>query len=197
VSEAVCRPLIEVLAEVPDFRKSQGRRHPLPSILALICAAMLCGYKSYGAIAEWGRLYGQDLVNQLGFKNGKPPSVGTLHTVLRHLDKQALETCLWKWAETALAQLPKTSDLTAIAMDGKTLRGSAKQGACDVHLLSAVSHGLGLTLYQSPVDDKTNEIKAVEEVLAHLILEGRIVTVDALLTQKKIAQTIREKKGTT
>lgn len=158
---------------------------------------MLCGYKSYGAIAEFGVLYGHDLVRRLGFKNGKPPSVGTLHTVLRRLDKQALEACLGKWAECALAHLPKTSALPAIAIDGKTLRGSKKQGACEVHLLSAVSHGLGLTLYQAAVDDKTNEITAVEEVLAHLILEGRILTVDALLTQKKIAQTIRKKKGTT
>ena len=62
-----CRPLIEVLSEIPDFRKSHGKRHPLPSILALACVAMLCGYKSYSAIAEWGRNYGQHLVKALGF----------------------------------------------------------------------------------------------------------------------------------
>jgi hypothetical protein len=193
----MCRPLIEVLAEVPDFRKSRGKRHPLAAILALACAAMLCGYKSYGAIAEWGYLYGGELARKLGFKHGKTPSVGTLHTVFRHLDKQAFETCLGAWAEAALQQTSSPSGVRGIAIDGKSLRGSHKQGACDTHLLSAVSHGLGLTLFQQAVDDKTNEIKAVEEVLAHLILEGRIVTVDALLTQKEIASQIRAKGGTT
>ena len=56
------RPLIEVLAEIPDFRKNHGKRHPLVAILALACSAMLCGYRSYTAIAERGRHYGEQLV---------------------------------------------------------------------------------------------------------------------------------------
>ena len=197
MGEAICRPLVEVLAEVPDFRKSRGKRHSLAAILALSCAAMLCGYKSYGAIAEWGHLYGAELAQKLGFKHGKTPSVGTLHTVFRHLDKKAFEACLGAWAECALQHTRAKTPLQGIAIDGKTLRGSHKQGACDTHLLSAVSHGLGLTLYQHAVDDKTNEITAVKEVLSHLILDGRVITVDALLTQKSIAKDIRTKGGTT
>ncbi len=195
MSEMTCRPLIAVLAEVPDFRKSQGRRYSLASILALACAATLCGYKSYGAMAEWSQHYGRDLAQRLGFKDGKTPSVGTLHTIFRHLDKQALETVLCGWAESIVAQ--RQGKRKGIALDGKTLRGSAGQGALDVHLLSAVSHGLGLTVGQEAVDDKTNEIGAVQALLAALVIEGRIFTMDALLTQKTIAQTIVEKKGTT
>lgn len=116
--------------------------------------------------------------------------------MFRHLDKQALEACLGKWAECALQHTPTKTPLQGIAIDGKTLRSSHKQGACDTHLLSAVSHRLGLTLYQQGVDDKTNEITTITEVLSHLLLEGRVVTVDALLTQKHIAQQIRAKGGT-
>ena len=47
-----CIPLVEILAEIPDFRKAKGKRHSLSAILALACAAMMCGYQSYGAIAE-------------------------------------------------------------------------------------------------------------------------------------------------
>ncbi len=194
MSEQCCCPLVEVLAKVPDFRKSQGRRYPLPAILALACAATLCGYKSYGAMAQWGKNYGQGLAEALGFPRGKTPAVGTLHTVFRHLDKKALEQVLAAWANCVLTNLPPKSP-SALALDGKTLCGSKSQGACDVHLLSVVSHGLGLTLFQHAVCDKTNEITAAQTVLASLVLEGRVVTMDALLTQKAIAETIVAKGG--
>ena len=198
MTELHCRPLVEVLAEVPDFRKSQGRRYELGPVLTLACAAMLCGYTGYVAMAQWGKNYGQELAEALGFKNGKTPAVGTLFTIFSLLDKKALEEKLAEWAESVVnvvEQLPQKKD--AIAIDGKRLNGSAGQGACDVHLLSAVSHGLGLTLFQVAVSDKANEITAVQDVLKALVLEGRVVTVDALLTQKKVAQTIVEKGGTT
>ena len=88
------RPLVEVLSEVPDFRNSQGRRHPLGAVLALAFAATLCGYKSYGAMAQWGKNYGSELAAALGFKDGKTPSVGTLHAIFSNLDKRTLEAKL-------------------------------------------------------------------------------------------------------
>ena len=80
--------------------------------------------------------------------------------------------------------------LLAVALDGKRLRGSKKLGAAITHLLSAVSHGVGLTLYQVGVDNKTNEIPVTQELLKGLLIEGRVFTLDALLTQRQIAQTI-------
>src|SRR5256884_5375333 len=86
-------------------------------------------------------------------------------------------------------------DKAAVALDGKTLRGSQKQGAPGVHLLSALSHHLGLTLAQQAVDAKTNEITQVETVLRQLVLKDRVITMDALLTQRHVAQTIVDKGG--
>ena len=74
------RPVIEVLAEIPDLRSNHGKRHPLAALLALTCRAMLCGYRSYTAIAEWGRPYGAPLVQALGFPP-RSPCAATLHTV--------------------------------------------------------------------------------------------------------------------
>ena len=84
-----------------------------------------------------------------------------------------------------------------MAIDGKTVRGAKQQGALEVHLLSVLSQRLGLTLWQQAVADKTNEIGAIQEALAALVLEGRVVTMDALLCQREVARTIREKGGTT
>ena len=196
MADLLIRPLREALSEVPDFRSRHGRRYDLGSILCLSCVAMLCGYNSYGAMAEWSKNYGAALAEALGFRAGKTPSVGTLHTIFSHVDKVALEKALGAWVESILVQLPG-SQSAAISIDGKTLRSSKKQAAKESHLLSAVSHGLGLTLYQHGVDEKTNEIGAIDSLLSALVLEGRVVTVDALLTQKSIAQTITDKKGTT
>jgi hypothetical protein len=84
------RPLIEVFADIPDFRKARGKRHSLPAILALSCSAMLCGCRGYGAIAEWGRNYSTQLASALGFTH-KTPCAGTLFTIFGHLDREAFE----------------------------------------------------------------------------------------------------------
>ena len=186
-------PLIEILVEMPDFRKSRGKRHPLAAILALGCAATLCGARSYSAMADWGRNYGRALAQALGFTHAKTPCAATLYTVFSHLDVALFEHRLRQWAEQVLAAYPARPDQDeALAIDGKTERGSKKQGAAGTHLLSALSHRLGLTLAQLPVDDKTNETFAIEDLLDVLVLKGRIVTVDALHTQRFIAQTIRD-----
>src|SRR6266571_4987978 len=190
------QPLIEVFAEIPDFRCCRGKRHPLPAILSLACCAMLCGYRSYSAIAEWGRNYGANIAHALGFTHNTP-CAATLHTVFRHMDRDALEAKLGTWAEGIVASTPPAPSAgeAAVALDGKTLRGSHKQGAPGVHLLSALSHHLGLTLAQQAVDAKTNEITQVETVLRQLVLEGRVFTMDALLTQRHVAQTIVDNGG--
>jgi predicted transposase YbfD/YdcC len=190
------QPLIEVFAEMPDFRCRRGTRHPLPAILSLACCAMLCGYRSYSAIAEWGHHYGRGIAQALGFTHNTP-CAATLHTVFRRLNCDVLEAKLGAWAESIVAHtLPAPSaGVPTVALDGKTLRGSRKQGAPGVHLLSALSHHLGLTLAQQAVDDKTNEITQVEAVLRQLVLPGRVVTMDALLTQRHVAQTIVDAGG--
>jgi hypothetical protein len=194
---ATVRPLIEVLREVPEVRKRRGRRHPLEAILALACAAMLCGYRSYSAVAEWGRTYDAEFIRALGFTHQPTPCAATCFHVFRRLDRADLEARLGAWAETVLqaTAAPAETDLEAVALDGKSLRGSRKQGAPAAHLLSAVSHRLGLTLGQMGVDDKTNEIPVAAVLLAGLVLEGRVFTMDALLTQRAIAQNIVDGGG--
>src|SRR5688572_26772689 len=190
------KPLIEVFAEIPDFRRRQGTRHPLAAIFSLACCAMLCGYRSYSAIAEWGRNDGTGIAHALGLTH-QTPCAATLHTVFRHVERNTLEAQLGAWAEGVVATTPPAPSAgdAAIALDGKTLRGSRKQGAPGVHLLSALSHHLGLTLAQQAVDDKTNEITQVETVLRQLVLQDRVVTMEALLTQRHVAQTIVDGGG--
>jgi predicted transposase YbfD/YdcC len=190
------RPLVASLHEIPDPRYSRGRRHPLVAILALMCVAMLCGYRSYSAMAEWGRCYGQKLARALGFTHAKTPCAATLYHVLRQLDGNVVEATLGAWAASVLTALPPVpGELEALAIDGKTLRGSRKQGAPAVHLLSVLSPRLGLTLWQQAVADKTNEIPVLEDVLRELVVEGRVITVDALLTQRAIADRIVQGGG--
>ena len=193
---AQLQPLIEVFAQIPDFRCCRGKRHPLPAILSLACCAIWCGYRSYSAIAEWGRNYGARLAQALGFPHNTP-CAATLHTVFRYVDRDAVEATLGAWAQGVIVNPPAASSAgaAAVALDGKTLRGSRTQGAPGVHLLAALAHHLGLTLAQQAVDDKTNEITQVETLLHQLVLTGRVCTMDALLTQRHVAQTLVEAGG--
>src|SRR5205085_1589901 len=148
------------------------------------------------AIAEWGRNYGTGIAQALGFTHNTP-CAATLHTIFRHVDRDNLEERLGTWAESVVVSTPAASSAggVAVALDGKTLRGSKKQGAPGVHLLSALSHHVGLTLAQQAVDAKTKEITQVETVLRQIVLKARVVTMDALLTQRHVAQTIVDEGG--
>ena len=190
------RPLIEVFSDIADFRKPRGKRHPFSAILALACCAMLCGSRSYRAIAAWGRNDGTDIAQALGFTHNTP-CAATLHTILRGRDREAFEAKVGAWAERVVATAPAAPEAPEIAraVDGKTLRGSKKQGAPETHLVSVVAHRAGLTLMQEAVAAKTNESKEVETVFGQIALTGRIVTMDALLTQRQVAQTIVEAGG--
>lgn len=187
--------LFEALTAVPDFRRGQGRRYPLASVLCFGVVATLCGYKSYGAMSQWGDNYGSDLAKALGFANGRVPCVGTLFNVFSRVDKAALETALNGWAEACLSVLP--GEEAALAGDGKVLRGSLGQGAVETTLLSVVSQRLGLTVLQQAVPNATSEVGAMPDVLRALVLEGRVLTLDAAHTQKRTAQSIVEKGAIT
>lgn len=146
-------------------------------------------------MAEWGRNHGEAVVSALGFTQGAP-CAATLHRVLRALDRERVETVLGAWAEEIVGACPpRRGQPEGLSVDGKALRGSRKQGAPGTHLLSVLSQRLGLTLAQVAVDDKTNEIGAIQAVLRGLLLVGRVVTVDALLTQRAVAQTVVDAQG--
>ena len=76
-----------VLAELPACRSPRGKRHPLAALLALAWSALRCGYRSYTALAEWGRHYGAPLVHALGL-TPRAPCVAPLHPGLRRVERE-------------------------------------------------------------------------------------------------------------
>jgi predicted transposase YbfD/YdcC len=192
-------PLADVLADFPDFRDPRGVRHPLRAVLLLACVAMLCGATGESAIAEWAANYGARWRAPLGFTHPDGPSQSTVQRVFKGIDCTLLEARLAAWAVQVVACRPVPADapvpFEAMAIDGKTLRGSVKCGAQDAHLLSAFSQRLGVVLGQVAVPDKTNEITAIDDLLAQLVLTGWVVSVDALFTQQDLARTIRAAGG--
>ena len=167
------RHLIDILAEVPDPRNAKGKRHPLGAILALSVIAIMCGYRSYSAIAQWGRTYSPALIQALGFTRAQTPCAATLHNLFKRLDINKLEAVLSQWVTQTLQSVSGASGAMAVAIDGKTLRGSAKQNASVSHLLSVVSHQLGVTITQKAVDTKTNEIPISTEILSPLMSKAK------------------------
>ena len=138
----LAQSLPAVLASVPDPRGLRGRRHPLPAILTLAVCAMLCGARSLYAIHQWGRQQDAATVQAMGFTRPRTPAVGSLHTVFRRLDAAAFETALAQWSR---AGLPEGS---AIAVDGKALRGIHGQELPGVRLVAGYAHESSLVVGQ-------------------------------------------------
>lgn len=187
---------MDVFAAMPDFRKARGKRHPFQAIFALACCAMVCGARSSRAIADWGRNDGTRLAQALGFTHATP-CAAPLHTIFRHVNRDAFEAHLGAWADRVVGSLPAAPEMPgpAVALAGPTRRGSTTPGAPGTHLFSARAHQVGVTLAQHAVDDHTQELTVVETLFYQWVWEGRMVTMDALLTQRQVAQTIGDAGG--
>jgi hypothetical protein len=146
--------------------------------------------KSLTAIAQFGRDHGKALAHALGFTRGKTPAKSCLSELFRALDVDALEAALGRWLRARAGD-----GWEAVAIDGKTLRGSADGEVPGAHLLSAFAPAAGAVLGQLRVDAKTNEHKAALRLLGVLPLAGKVVAGDAMFTHRDVAAKVREGGG--
>jgi DDE_Tnp_1-associated/Transposase DDE domain len=181
-----CLSLVEAFNDVPDPRDRRGCRHPLPAVLSLTAVAILAGMKTLEAIAQFGRDHGAPLAHALGFRRAKTPTKSALSKLFRRLDVPAFEAALRRWI---LAR--QRDGWTAVAIDGKTLRGSRDGDAPGVHLLTAYAPAAAAVLGQLRVEATTNEHKAALRLLGVLPLEGKVVTGDAMFTHRDVAREVR------
>jgi hypothetical protein len=193
--------LLEALCTVPDPRSPLGRRHPLAGVLALLSVAAICGCRSVYAALQFGRDRCQELAHKLGLAKHGIPTDGMMSTLLRRLDLVAFERALEQWAATAFAAAgaePGAAEPQQIALDGKTLRGSQGHAIPGVHLLAAYAVRLGIVIKQVPAGankDEGGEIAAALRLLEGLVFQGKLITGDAIHTQRQLCGKIIEGQG--
>ncbi len=182
--------LMACLSELTDPRKpSNGTRHDFREILVIAICAVLSDSDGFDDIALWGRLKETWLRRFLVLRNGIP-SQDCFLRVFKALDPACFESMFRRWVGDVVGALGGT-----VAIDGKTLRGSADGDKPAVHMVSAFSTQLGLVLGQERVAGKSNEITAIPELLDALYVKGLLVSLDAMGCQREIAQKIRDKGG--
>ena len=181
--------LMERLRSVLDPRKPRGVRHPVATIVAIAVCAALSGARSFCAVAEWAQSLSPEALKKLGAKRRNPPSEPTIRRVLQRLDAQHLDEHISQWLREHCSLAGQ-----AVAVDGKTLRGSHDQGQKPFHLLSAVVHQTAVVVGQTAVGEKTNEIPKLCDLLDSIDLKEAVVTADALHTQAHTARYLVEHK---
>jgi hypothetical protein len=186
------------LATVPDPRDRRGVRHRLASLLSVAVCAVLAGARSLAAIGEWAADAPAEVLTALGVRVDpltgavRPPDESTVRRVLVGIDGDVLDAAVGAWLAglspvpaPPVAEPPTPRDpWPAVAVDGKTLRGSGDQTARPVHLLAAMRHDTTAVLGQVAVDGKSNEITAFRPLLTGLELTRTVVTADALCRRR-------------
>lgn len=190
--------LLAAFGSVPDPRRAASVTYPLPAMLALTVAALLCAQTSVLAIAEWAARQPSDLLEQLGFPTGQTPCQSTVHRLLGKLDAHALAAAL----RTAFARpAPHDRGAEGIAIDGKAQRGRLQfEGdRCPVHLLSAFCQDANLILAAEPIghggDKVEAELTVAPTVISQLDWQGRVLTGDALFCQRSLCQQVLDAGG--
>jgi predicted transposase YbfD/YdcC len=189
--------LLEMLAQVPDLRKRRGRRYELVFVLAVAACCALAGAKSYREIGDQAADLPQDVLARLGGRI-RPlkraiiaPGEKRIRTRIQAIDAGRLDQIIGGWLR-ALAHSGKLEPLlTAIAIDGKWLRGVLDG---QVKLFAAMLHEEKVIIAQHRIPDDTTETTQVRELLENVDLAGAVVTADAVNAQRDTAEYIAGKE---
>jgi len=182
----------DCFAELPDPRRSQGRRHKLIDILTIALCAVLCGADEFTEMEQFGETKEAWLRQFLELPHGIP-SHDTFGRIFAALDAPSFGRCFMSWVR----QLADLSEGAIVSIDGKVVRRSYDAAAqCPaISLVSAWAKENRLTLGQVKVSAGSNEITAVPELLQVLAIKGCVVTTDALNCQKEVASAIRRQEA--
>jgi predicted transposase YbfD/YdcC len=174
-----------------DPRQAPKVLYPLPEILLLMLCATIAGADDFVEIGLWGNEH-QDFLRRFLPYERSIPSHDTLCDVIAAIDPDLFKSCFLAWVEDLQDEAPDI-----IAIDGKTSRRShnRRKGSLPLHTVSAWATRQRLVLGQEAVVEKSNEITAIPLLLRRLELRGALVTIDAMGTQKQIAQTIIDGGG--
>ena len=189
--EAVDPPILTHFATLKDPRQHAKVLYPLVELLLLALAATIAGADDFVEITLWGEQHLGFLRRFLAYENGIP-SHDTMCDVFAAIDPELFKACFLAWVEDL-----RNGAAELIAIDGKTSRGSHDRGKGrkPLHLVSAWATGQRIVLGQQATEEKSNEITAIPLLLKALDLDGALVTIDAMGTQSRIAQAIRDGGG--
>lgn len=184
--------LVTHFEDLEDPRVERQRRHKLIDILVIGICTVICGGDDYPSMEAFGKAKESWLRTFLELPNGIP-SHDTFWRVFSALDPEQFQRCFLEW----MAAVSRQTQGEIIALDGKQLRRSHDQsnGKGAIHMVSAWATTNRLVLGQVKVDEKSNEIKAIPELLRRLDLQGCLVTIDAMGCQVDIADLIVENEG--
>jgi predicted transposase YbfD/YdcC len=179
--------LLTFFDELPDHRVARTRKHNLVDIVLLVLIATILGVQGWDDIHVFGVSRLEQLRTVLVLHNGVP-SADTLRRVIGGLDSAAFREAFVRWTQ----QLCESTAGKLVAVDGKTVRGAARVGEPNLHVVNAWLANNKLVLGQLATDAKSNEITAIPELLALLDVRGAVVSIDAMGCQKSIAKCVRE-----
>jgi len=179
--------------ELEDPRASVNLKHPLVSVVVIAMMAVLGGAGGPTAIAKWAALKEEFLLKLLPLPNGIPRK-DVFRRVLVLLRPEAFQACFVNWLQSLRAQATEATGVEqpVFAVDGKTARRShdRKKGLGALHSVTVWASDFGLSLGQVACEEKSNEITAIPELLRLVDIKGTIITIDAMGTQKAIAEQI-------
>lgn len=185
--------LTQHFVDLEDPRSEINRRHPLVSVVAISVMGILAGAGGPTAIAAWANDKEDFLLPLLPLPNGIPQK-DVYRRLLAALKPEAFQACFDQWLESLRAQAAQAlgEQQPVFAVDGKTLRRShdRRKGLGALHSVSIWATEMGLTLGQVATEEKSNEITAIPGLLRLVDIKGAIITIDAMGTQKAIAEEI-------